>query len=261
VTVICELLGVPAEDGARFRVWTDALSAKRGDRRDARAAVGEMLRFLSELIAAKRADPADDLLSAMVAARDGDDRLSEDELISLAFLVLWAGYENSVHVVANAVVSLLAQPAKLEAIRAQPSPHSEAMIRATEELLRHDQPVVNAIRRFPTEDLEIHGTVIPAGDLVLLCLDAADHDPGVFADAARLDLSRDPNPHVAFGLGPHYCLGAPLARLETRIAVWTLAHRLPGLALAAPAGELEAKDDYRQRTYTSLPVRFTAQGG
>ncbi|HEX4790749.1 MAG TPA: cytochrome P450 [Actinospica sp.] len=261
VYVICELIGIPAEDGARFRRWTTVLqSTRREDRDAARAAVGQMIAYLTGLIAARRAEPRDDLLSALIAARDGGERLTENELVSLLFLILWAGYENSVHLVANSVVSLLAQPEQLDVIRRQPDPYGDAMGRAVEELLRHDQPVIMAIRRFPVEDVEVAGARIPAGDMVQLCLASANSDPAVFTEPERLDLARDPNPHFGLGQGPHYCLGAALARLEARIAVWTLFHRYPRLRLAVPAGRLRYKRDYRQHGLLELPVLLTSDG-
>jgi cytochrome P450 len=190
----------------------------------------------------------------MIAARDGTDRLSEDELLSLAFLILWAGYENTAHLMANATVSLLTHPDQAAALRAEPSPHTEVMGRAVEEFLRHDQPITLAIRRFPVADVELDGVTIPAGDTVLLSPTAANHDAAQFVDADRLDVTRADNPHLAFGYGVHYCLGAPLARLETRVAIWTLLRRFPDLALAVPADRLERKSDYRQHALTALPV-------
>ena len=258
IYVICELIGVPAQDGADFRRWTTVLqSTRREDRDAARSAVGQMIAYLTGLIAAHRAEPRDDLLSALIAARDGGDRLTEDELVSLLFLILWAGYENSVHLIANSVVSLLAQPEQLDVIRRQPDPYSHAMGRAVEELLRHDQPVIMALRRFPLKDIEVAETRIPAGDMVQLCLTSANSDPAVFPDPDRLDLARDPNPHLGLGQGPHYCLGAPLARLEARIAIWTLFQRHPNLSLAVPADQLHYKQDYRQHGLLELPVHLT----
>ena len=259
IYVICDLIGVPAEDGAAFRTWTNALWATGPEGRDtARTAVAQLIDYLTRLIASRRAQPHDDLLTALIAARDGQDRLSEPELVSLVFLILWAGYENSADLTANCVVGLLAQPDQLAAICQQPDPHTEVMRRAVEELLRHDQPVIMARRRFCLVDLEIDEREVPAGDMTLACLAAANFDPSRFTDPNLLDLSRDPNPHLSFGYGPHYCLGAPLARLEARIALWTLFHRYPDLALAVPASQLRWKDDYRQRSLVELPVRLRA---
>lgn len=261
IYVICDLIGIPPEDGAAFRTWTNALLSKNSagssaDRDAARAGVAQMIGYLTRLIAARRDEPRDDLVTALIAARDGEARLSEEELVSLLFVILWAGYENSVHLTANSVVSLLAHHEQLEVIRQQPDPHTDAMVRAVEELLRHDQPVTMAIRRFPLEDVEIAGHTVPAGDMVTACLASANYDPERFAAAEQLELTRDPNPHLAFGHGPHYCLGAPLARLEARIALWTLFHRFPGLRLAVAAEDLRWQEDHRQRGLLELPVRL-----
>jgi cytochrome P450 len=260
IAVICDLLGVPAADGARFRGWTEVLrSHERHTRDEARAAIGSIVGFIVELIARKRAEPGDDLISAMIAVRDGTDRLSEDELLSLAFLILWAGYENTAHLMANAIVSLLMHPEQAAALRAEPSPHTDAMGRAVEEFLRHDQPITLAIRRFPVADVDVAGVTVPAGDTVLLSPTAANHDAARFAEADRFDVARADNPHLAFGYGVHYCLGAPLARLEARVAIWSLLRRFPDLALAVPSDRLERKSDFRQHALTALPVVFTAE--
>jgi cytochrome P450 len=246
VAVICDLLGVPHEQGAVLRGCTQVLLApgKFGPN-DLAATIGRIISLLGSLIAAKREDPADDLLSAMIAARDGQDRLSEDELLSLAFLILFAGYENSVHLISAATAHLLAKPDQAAAIRAEQSPHTEPMGRAVEEFLRYEQPATTAIRRFPTRDIRVGDTVIPAGDTVLLAVIAANRDPD------------SDNGHLSFGHGPHYCLGAPLARLEARIAIWTLLRRLPDLALAVPYTNLTWKNDHRQHALTHVPVTYT----
>lgn len=248
VAVICDLLGVPADQGSTLRECTQVLFApgKYGPG-DLAAALGRILTLLTELIAAKRDAPSDDLLTAMIAAHDGEDRLSADELLSLAFLILFAGYENSVHLISAAVARALTEPQLAAAIRAEPDPHTEAMGQIIERFLRYDQPATTAIRRFPTEDIKLGGTVIPAGDTVLLATAAANHDPA--ADGG----------HLTFGHGAHYCLGAPLARLEARIATWTLLHRLPDLTLAVPYAELTWKSDHRQHALTALPVTLTPQ--
>jgi cytochrome P450 len=251
VIVICDLLGIEADQGEDLREATQVLFAP--DRRtpaELAAALGRIIGLLTSIVAAKREQPADDLLSAMIGARDGQDRLAEDELLSLAFLTLFAGYENSVHLITGAVLRLLSEPELAEAIRAEDSPHTPAMERAIEEHLRLDQPVATALRRFPTEDIQVGTTTIPAGDVVLLALGAANADSA--AAGGRLG-------HLSFGQGVHYCLGAPLARLEARIAIWTLMHQLPGLELAVPEDDLVWKSGHRQRFLTGLPVRFTPQ--
>ena len=250
IAVICDLLGVPPEDGATLRACTQVLLAPGNfGPADLAATVGRIVHLLASLIAAKRDAPAEDLLSAMIAARDGDDRLTEDELLSLAFLILFAGYENSVHLITAATARLLADPDRAAALRAEPSAHTAVVQDLVEESLRYDQPLITAIRRFAREDIRVGRSTIPAGDTVLLAIAAAHHDPA----AGR--------GHLAFGHGPHYCLGAPLARLEARIALWTLFHRLPDLALAVPSADLTWKTDHRQHILTALPVTFTTQPG
>jgi hypothetical protein len=217
---------------------------------DAAAAVGQIIRLLAGLIAARRAEPADDLLSAMIAARGGDDRLSEDELLSLAFLTLFAGYENSVHLIASATARLFAEPERAALVRGQDSPHTPEMRELVEEFLRDETPLTNAIRRFPTEDVKVGETVIPTGDLVYLSITAANREAAADQDHGSADA------HLSFGHGPHYCLGAPLARLETRVALWTLLRRLPDLALGVPQAELTWKTTHRQHVLRALPVTY-----
>nr|CEL23458.1 putative cytochrome P450 hydroxylase [Kibdelosporangium sp. MJ126-NF4]CTQ96839.1 putative cytochrome P450 hydroxylase [Kibdelosporangium sp. MJ126-NF4] len=219
IITIGDLLGVPTERIGDFRGWTDALMT--GGSRDA---VASMYRFMVELIAAKRAEPADDLISGMIAARDGEDRLTEDELLSLAFLILWAGYENTVHLIGNSVLRLFDGPAD------------------TEELLRVANPSPYAIRRFPLEDIEIAGQTITAGETVLLDMQAANEAS---------------TQHLSFGAGIHHCLGAPLARLELEIALATLFGKYPDAAPAVPLDQLRWRDSFRSRGLLELPVTLT----
>ncbi|MFS8197538.1 cytochrome P450 family protein [Streptomyces sp. CWNU-52B] len=253
VAVICDLLGVPPDDRRDFRSWTDTLVAPDPDRPDrAKEAVRSMLAFFTQLIAGKRAAPADDLLSDLIAVHDDEDRLSEDELMSLAFLILIAGYENTVHLIGNATLALLSHPDQLGALRADPS----LLGGAVEELARYDGPVPLAIRRFPTEDVTIGGVGIPAGATVLLSLASAHRDPQRFTDPDRLDIGRDASGHLALGHGIHYCLGAPLARMETEIALTALLDRFPGLALDLPPEGPRRRPSMRSRGLLTLPVRY-----
>jgi len=253
IAVICDLLGVPAEDRRDFRAWTDALiTPDRARPEAAGAAVAAMLNFFAELIDRKRAEPADDVLSAMIAARDDQDRLSEDELTSLAFLILFAGYENTVQLIGNGVLALLDHPDQLAALRAEPA----LLPAALEELTRYDGPAPMAIRRFPREDVTVGEVTIPAGETVLLALGSANRDPDQFERPDVLDLHRTENSHLALGHGIHYCLGAPLARLETGIALATLLRRLPALALDTPRDSLRWRPSLRARGLLALPVRF-----
>lgn len=260
VVVICDLLGIPEADGAAFQNFTRSLmNPNDPNRPSTRDLVAGMTACLIELIGRKRTEPADDLLTAMITARDGDDRLSENELTSLAFLILWAGFETTVHLIANGIAALLTEPHLAEIVREQPDPHTPTMAALVEELLRRDGPMLTAIRRFPTEDLKIGERTVPAGDTVLFALASANRDPHRIPNPDEIDLDRPGNGHVGFGHGPHYCLGAPLARMEVRVALWSAIHRLPDLALAVPADELPWKIDHRQHALTALPVAFTAQ--
>ncbi|MEU9985812.1 cytochrome P450 [Streptomyces sp. NPDC048045] len=251
ITVICDLLGIPEGDRLDFRQWTDSLTAPDPARpRAAKEAMAAMLEFLTLLVAAKRRAPADDLLSDLIAVRDEGDRLGEEELMSLAFLILFAGYENTVQLIGNAVLALLQHPDQLAALRKEP----ERLPAAVEEFARYEGPMLLAMRRFPVEDVTIAGVTVPAGETVWVSLAAADRDPARFPDPDRLDLSRDASGHLALGHGIHYCLGAPLARAETEIALAALLERFPELALGA--GELRWRSSPRARGLVALPVTY-----
>ncbi|MGW1499946.1 cytochrome P450 family protein [Streptomyces mirabilis] len=253
ITVICDLLGIPGEHRRDFRAWTDVLVAPDPARPGAaKEAVVAMLGFLTQLLADKRKKPADDLLCDLIAVRDEGDRLTEDELMSLAFLILFAGYENTVQLIGNAILGLLTHPDQLAALRATP----ERFPNAVEEFARHEGPALLAIRRFPVEDVTIGAVTVPAGETVLLSLAAANRDPARFPDPERLDLGRDASGHLALGRGIHYCVGAPLARLETEIAVSALLERLPDLALDVDPAELRWRPSLRARGLLALPVTY-----
>ncbi|MCR6486889.1 cytochrome P450 [Amycolatopsis sp. OK19-0408] len=234
IRVICELLGVPPADVTAFREWTDAVLVPADPAR-ARSAMGSLYAFLTSLVAAKRESPGDDLLSVVA------DSLTADEMLSAAFLLLLAGYENVVHVLGNGLAELL----------------SAGLTSSTvDELVRHASPLQLAIRRFPVHDVETGGTTIPAGETVMLAVASAHRDASVFPDADVFDPSRAENPHVGFGFGPHYCLGAPLARLEVEVGLAALFSRHPGLSLAVPYAELEWRSAFRSRSLRRLPVRL-----
>ncbi|MEI5522772.1 cytochrome P450 [Streptomyces brasiliscabiei] len=253
ITVICDLLGVPDDSRPDFRAWTDALVAPDPAHPKAtKHAVAAMLTYFAQLIADKRRTPGNDLLSDLVEVRDGSDRLTEDELTSLAFLILSAGYENTVQLIGTAVLALLDHPEQRAALRDDPA----RIAGAVEEFARHDGPALLAIRRFPVEDVELDGVTIPAGETVLLSLASANRDPARFRDPDRLDVDRQDGGHLALGHGIHYCVGAPLARLETQIAVSTLLRRLPALQLDVPRDELRWRPSMRARGLVALPVRF-----
>ncbi|MFE1781119.1 cytochrome P450 [Streptomyces sp. NPDC059506] len=255
ITVICELLGIPPERRGDFRGWTQALVAPDPGHPQATAkAVSAMMRFFGEFIAYKRQRPEDDLLSDLISVRDtGDDRLSEDELMSLVFLILFAGFENTVQMIGNAVWALLQHPDQLAALREDLT----GVPAAVEELARYEGPALLAIRRFPTEDVMIGGVTVPAGETVLLSLSAANRDPSRFSEPDRLDIGRDAAGHLALGHGIHYCLGAPLARAETEIALTALLERFVVLDFHGEADRW--RRSVRARGLMSLPVRFKAE--
>ncbi|WP_329226809.1 cytochrome P450 [Streptomyces canus] len=252
ITVICDLLGIADEHRLDFRVWTDTLVAPdpAAGPAAAKEAVVAMLGFFTRLLADKRREPADDLLSDLIAVRDEGDRLSEDELMSLAFLILFAGYENTVQLIGNAVLALFQHPGQLAALREDPA----RLPAATEEFLRYEGPALLAIRRFPVEEVTIGGVTVPAGETVWVSPSAANRDPDRFSDPDRLDLARDASGHLALGHGIHYCLGAPLARAETEIALAALLERFPDLALAEPTPKW--RNSLRARGLLALQVSY-----
>ncbi|MFD7910976.1 cytochrome P450 [Streptomyces sp. NPDC059752] len=258
VTVISELLGVPVDERHDFQHWTDRM-LRRGAEPPDPAVVNEawqhMRAYLTGLVHAKRAQPGDDLLSDLVTARDAQQRLSEAELIAMVFLLLVAGYITTVNLIGTGIATLLAHPDQLELLRCDP----DLLPGAIEEFLRYDGPVSPGIARFAREDVEIAGVAVPRGATVLIGSAVADRDPERFPDPDRLDITRQDNAHLAFGHGIHYCLGAPLARLEGQIAIGTALRRLPGLALAADPDGIRRRPG-GLRGPESLPVTFTPGG-
>ncbi|MGW3244683.1 cytochrome P450 family protein [Streptomyces sp. NPDC001070] len=256
ITVICELLGVPDLDRAAFRAWSNEVVAPTGAEAE-RKAFEELAAYLDELIEDKRCSPGDDLMSALIRTTTEDgDRLSRSELSGMAFLLLIAGHETTVNLISNGVRALLGHPDQLALLRADMS----LLDGAVEEMLRYDGPVETATFRFTTEPVDIAGTVIPAREPVLVALASADRDPHRFTEPDRFDIRRDTRGHVAFGHGLHYCLGAPLARLEGRIAVRALLERCPDLALDADPSALDWLPGMLMRGVRRLPVRFTPAG-
>lgn len=249
VTLICDLLGVPAESRPDFRRWTDSLVAPEAGA-DPRKAMGEMLAYLMALLGAKRADPGDDLISALIRAHDGDDRLDENELVSLVFLLLWAGYETTVDLIGNGLRLILSDPEARDALLSG----RQAAADVIEEVLRCDSPAILGIRRFATEDLEVGGQVIPAGDTVMVSVAAANHDPALFKSPESFMPGFRDHSHLSFGYGIHHCLGAPLARLEGRIAVSAALRRYPAMQLGVPSAGLEWRPSIRSHGLRSLPV-------
>ncbi|UUU25977.1 cytochrome P450 family protein [Streptomyces sp. DSM 40750] len=251
LTVICELLGVPELDRAAFRkLSTEAVAPTSGE--SEYEAFVQLAAYLGELIEDKRCSPpADDLLSALIRTTDeGGDRLSPAELRGMAFILLIAGHETTVNLITGAVHALLTHPEQLAEVRADMS----LVDAVVEETLRHEGPVENATFRHAAEPLDIGGTAIPAGDSVMIGLAAADRDGSRYPAPDHFDIHRDTRGHLAFGHGIHYCLGAPLARLEARTALRALLERCPDLALDGPPGDW--LPGMLIRGVRSLPVRW-----
>ncbi|POX57567.1 cytochrome P450 [Streptomyces sp. Ru62] len=238
IIVICDLLGVPPEDRQRMQHLSTTV-AQTGFGEEAKRAQQQaeegLHAYFTDLINAKRERPGDDLLSALIAARDNDGGLTESELVSTAFLLMFAGHKTTAYLIGNAVHHLLSHPAQLRAVREDP----ELIRAAVEELVRYDGSVESATFRYATEDVEYGGTLIPKGALVQIALSSANRDPRKFDAPDELDVRRPGNAqdaHLGFGHGSHYCLGAPLARLETQLALTRLFDRFPRMALADPTG-------------------------
>jgi cytochrome P450 PksS len=252
VTIIAELLGVPAADRHRFHRWSSrvvSISSAR-DGLLATPSVWRFVRYLRRLFERRRADPGDDLISALLRVEEAGDRLSHDELLAMVFLLLVAGHETTVNLIASGALALLQHPDQMEWLRGAPALAPKAI----EELLRFVSPVEIATERYAREDMEIAGVAIPRGGLVLAVLGSANRDPQQFLRPDDLDLGREPNPHLAFGRGAHACLGAPLARLEGQIAICALLRRLPNLRLAVPAESLQWRRGAFLRGLERLPV-------
>lgn len=257
IIVISELLGVPHEDQDQFRVWSNTVvnneTMTPGDpaRQAALQAFGA---YINQLVARRREEPGDDLISALVQAEEQGDKLNQNELIAMIFLLIVAGHETTVNLIANGVLALLTHPDQLALLKQEP----DLIKQAIEELLRYDGPVETSTMRFAREDLVLNGQPIRRGERVLVVLDSADRDETQFERADELDITRQVKQHLAFGHGMHYCLGAPLARLEGQIAIGTLLARMPNLRLAVAPDSLRYRPSLVVRGLEQLPV--TAKG-
>jgi cytochrome P450 len=258
VRVICEMLGVPVKDHERFKAWgldiargLDAIMLPPDSPVGQRSVSGRraLAEYFRELIAERRAAPRDDMLSALIAAEEAGDTLSEEELLATCILLLVAGHETTVNLIGNGTLALLRHPAELRKLRDNPGLIGSAV----EELLRFDGPVQRTAR-IPSEDITIGGQTIGKGEMVMPFLGAADRDPTQFPDPDRLDITRSDNRHIAFGMGIHFCLGAPLARMEGQIAINTLLARLPRLTLATDQPQF--RQSLTLRGLEALPVSF-----
>jgi cytochrome P450 len=249
MTVICELLGIPEADRPAFRDWTATIMSSVPTGRLAGVAA-EVSEYLNDLIERRRAQPTEDMLSDLVAVSDNGDQLTREELVAMALLLVFAGHETTVNLIANGTLALLRAPEQLAAVRADPA----LLPGAIEELLRYDSPLHIGTTRFTVEPIELGGVHIPADEFVLVSLLAANRDGERFTDPDRLDVTRQAAGHLAFGHGIHHCLGAPLARLEGQIAIGKLLARFGDLRLAAEPETLAYRASALIRGLETLPV-------
>jgi pimeloyl-[acyl-carrier protein] synthase len=258
VTVIAGLMGVPLADLAQFRKWSDDSSVLVGGGpavvsqqalSQAMASTVEMRAYFQQIIAERRAKPQNDLFTAMIQAEEAGERLNEQELLANLGLMLIAGHETTTNLLGNGLLALLQHPDQFQKLKGDPS----LVDSAVEEMLRYHGSV-QFIQRVAREDVQIGGKTLQKGQHVFLCVAAAAHDPVHFPDPERFDITRQENKHVTFGAGPHFCLGAPLARLESRLAFATLVRRLPNLRLEG--GPLKFRNNFNLRGLEKLPVVF-----
>jgi cytochrome P450 PksS len=254
MTLITEILGVPAKDRDRFHKWSKVIVSVNQFSNNWRviSAIWSFNRYLRRFFKKRRAEPRDDLVTALIQAEEAGDTLSEDELFAMVFLLLVAGHETTVNLIGTGTLELLEHPAEMEKLRAD-----ESLIKlGVEELLRYTAPVFMSTERFAREDVTIQGVKIPRGEMAFGVIGSANRDESVFENADSLDVARENNKHLSFGFGIHFCLGAPLARLEAQIAINTLLNRMPDLRLKGPAASLPWRPSLILRGLDELPVRF-----
>jgi cytochrome P450 len=255
ITVIAELLGIPAQDRDRFRAWSDIFVrpavTEEQQSQFIQMAIG-FVGYLQSLFEQRKQNPRDDLISALLQAEEDGERLTTDELFSMVVLLVIAGHETTVSLLGNATVALLTHSES----RARLVEHPEQMVQSVEEFLRYEAPVDRVITRIVASDVELGGHSFKRGDFVIALLGSANRDESHFESPDELILERDNRSHIAFGRGVHYCLGAPLARLEAEIALNTLLQKLPNLSLAVPPSELEHRLVPLFRAYTHIPVKW-----
>jgi len=248
VIVIAELLGIPAADRQRFKEWSDAIVG--GGRMDGRTAQWEMSQYFLAVVAERRREPRNDLISALLAAQIDGQHLSQAELLGFCVLLLVAGHETTTNLIGNAILTFAEHPEIMERLRAEPALLPDAI----EEVLRYRSPV-QVMFRHAVADTQLGDQEISAGNVVLAWIGSANHDEAQFPDAERFDITRSPNRHIAFGQGVHFCLGAPLARLEARIALGTMLERLPNIQVARGA-YLEPQESFIVYGVKHLPITF-----
>jgi len=250
ITVIAELLGIPAQERDQFRAWTRAILFS-GNQQEMMFGGMSLINYLNDVFDVRRASPQDDLISNLLQVEENGSKLDQQELLSMIFLLLVAGHETTVNLIASGTMTLLKYPAQKDKLARDPS-----LIRsAIEEMLRYESPVENTLNRWSTEDVEMGGKLIKRGDIVMATVLAANRDPDVFPNPDVFDITREPNKHIAFGNGIHFCLGAPLARLEGAIAINAMLRALPNLELAVPVETLRWDEQIILHGLTTLPVR------
>jgi cytochrome P450 len=255
VTMISEMLGVPSTDRNRFRDWVGRLFFSADDESTRMVAGMEFVQYMQARIEERRVEPREDILSGMVNASEGGDMLDAQELMSMIFLLLTAGYETTVHLIGTGVYLLLSHPEQREEFCREMDSNDLLVKSAVEEIVRYAGPASGVFMRWAWEDVEVGSEIIQKGDAVTALLHAANRDPEAFDDPHRFDIHRSPNKHLGYGAGVHYCLGAPLARMEGAVAIPTLLRRLPNLKLAVEPEEL-AWNNSGLYGLSALPVRF-----
>jgi len=250
ITVIAEMLGIPVEDRDKFRQWTNVILS--GDM-SSMTMIMEFVQYMNNMIDIRERDDTGDILSALVRARDEGNTLSRTELLSMIFLLLVAGHETTVNLIGNGTLDLLRHPDQFEELRDNP----ELTKNAIEEMLRYNGPVDATLNRWAGEDMEWRdGRVIKAGDVLIPLLLAADRDPDQFDNPDVFDITREHNPHIAFGHGIHFCLGAPLARMEGTIAISKLMERFPKMSLNIDPAKVQRGQSIVLHTLTTLPMKY-----
>lgn len=252
--IITEILGVPSKDRDKFHRWSKAMLGTSPREVNLRVipSIYLFLRYLRGFFKARRKDLKDDLASALILVEETGDVLSEDELVAMVFLLLVAGHETTTNLLGSGVLALLQHPEQMETLRGDPSLAKSAV----EELLRYTSPVFISTERYAREDVTLHGVTIPRGAMTLGVIGSANRDESAFENPDTLDITREDNKHLAFGQGIHYCLGAPLARLEGQIAINTLLQRMPNLRLKGTAESLQWRKGLFLRGLEALPARF-----
>jgi cytochrome P450 PksS len=255
VAVISQMLGIPNKERHKFHRWSNAIVTSQSSKIGALTAIPSViafLRYIRRLVRLRQERPESDLTTALIQAEEAGDRMSGDEMLSMIFLLLIAGHETTVNLIGNGVLALLMHPEQMEKLRA----NSSLITSAVEEMLRFDSPVEMATERYTTEKIEISGVSIPAGARVYVVFASANRDEQQFEYADQFDITRLNNRHLSFGMGAHYCLGAPLARLEGQIAITALLKHMPKLRLATPYNDIQWKPGLVLRGVKALSVHF-----